>query len=120
MDEKWVRDTGLLFVLFLLFFGYRGSVLALLASGALILSLLFAPSLIVPLAYLWRLVVHTIGLIMNQAFFGFIFILIVTPMGALKRFFERGDETYRYGGERTSAFIDRNTHASREVFERPY
>ena len=86
MTDTWDKDTGLVFALFFLLVGIlKGHVWALWVSTALLLLVLFIPLALKPLAVFWFSVAEHLGFIMNKVFFGLVFMLIVVPVGLLKR-----------------------------------
>lgn len=120
MNEKWVRDSGLIFALIFLLLGYRGSSLFLALSILVLLALLFIPKLLWPFAYLWLKLAEALAFVMNRVFFGIIFFLIITPIGYLRRVFY-GDSRYLVLNKaRTSGFVDRGGIVTRAQIEKPY
>ena len=120
MNEKWVRDTGLIFSLVFLFFGYTRYHPLLLVSGAILLALLFFPSIVWPLGYFWFNVAEIVGNVMNKVFFGLVFFVIVTPIGYLRRFLIGDARDLSFHTDRASAFVDRSGWIRREQIEKPY
>lgn len=116
LTEKWVRDTGLILALVFLFFAYKEYSWGLHLSALTLLALLFYPSLLKPLAYLWLKLTHLLGSVMNKVFFGLVFFFVVTPIALLRRLL--GKEHVEHGGE--SAFVMRSGIMRRESLEKPY
>ena len=120
MNDKWVRDTGLIFTLIFLIVGYRGHAWALLLSGLILVALLFFPSILWPFGYVWFKLAETLGKIMNKVFFGLVFFCIVTPIGYLRRLTVGDARDLTTHPDRESAFIDRNIKIKKEHITKPY
>jgi hypothetical protein len=86
MTTSWDKDTGLVFSLVFIILGLvRDSLWMLWVSATLLGAVLFIPGILRPLGLLWRAVAENMGFVMNNIFFGLVFLLIVVPMGYLKR-----------------------------------
>ena len=120
MNDKWVRDTTLIFSLIFLFLGYKGYAWFLPLTGVLLLALLFFPSALWPLGYLWFKVAEVLGKIMNKVFFGLVFFAIVTPIGYMRRLIMGDARDLSYHPDRASAFADRSGWMTKAQIEKPY
>jgi hypothetical protein len=119
MSDKWVRDTGLVFVLVALVFAYRGSTAALLIAGLLVLAVLFVPSLLKPLAWGWQKFAEVLGFVMQRIFFGLVFFVIVTPIGFVRRILGKDERDLARDIPRDTAFVPK-APITRVSLERPY
>lgn len=120
MNDKWVRDTGLVFTLLFLFLGVKVSEYFLAASAAILIALLFVPVVLTPLAWAWLKVAELLGRIMNPVFFGLVFFLVITPMSFLRRLIA-GDQRDRAKQEgQKSAFVDARGKYTKQLFTQPF
>jgi len=121
MNEKWVRDTGLIFALLGLFFSYRGFAWGLPVAAVLLLAVLFVPKALWPLAWVWERIAHGLGFVMQGVFFGLVFFAVITPVALVRRIFVRDPLVLYSGAEKDTAFV---SHAGgivrREHLEKPY
>jgi hypothetical protein len=62
---------------------------ALGISGALLVTALLAPGLLMPLNRLWMLLGQRIGVVSNHLLLGIFFFLLITPMGGVIRLLRR-------------------------------
>jgi hypothetical protein len=120
MNEKWMRDTGLVLGLVCLVLGFNGHKGFLVASGILILLALLSPKLLYPLAWVWLKLVFILNLFVPKIFFGLVFFLIITPVGLARRAL-KGDMLLIKGWRKAAtAFVERDRIFSREDLETPY
>ncbi len=120
MSDKWVRDTGLVFALLFLVIGFKGHTWALVVSGLFLLSLLFVPSLLRPLAKLWLLLTEVLAKVMNKVFFGIVFFAVVVPIGYAKRLSGGDMRDHTRNASRTTAFVGEKRLFTKQVFEKPF
>jgi Saxitoxin biosynthesis operon protein SxtJ len=120
MNEKWVRDTGLIFSLIFLLWGYRGHAWALLVCALLLAALLLYPRALWPLGYLWHTVADVLGRVMNKVFFGLVFFVVVTPIGYLRRLIVGDARDLSSHPDRASAFTERGGWIQKKQVEKPY
>lgn len=106
LDEKWVRDTGLVFALLFLFMGRTGNGYFLAGSAVSIALMLFAPKALWPLAWGWLKVAEILGFLMNRVFFGLVFFVVVVPVGLLRRIIKGDARDLEKQLQEKSAFID--------------
>lgn len=122
IDDAWVRDTGLLGSLVLLVLGGTIHTIFLWGAGFILLVLMSAPKLLWPIAWGWRALTLVLGFVMNRVFFGVVFLGIITPVGLIKRIFDRDPLclSFAIAKSRTSAFVTRSGRVSARDFDRPY
>lgn len=120
MSEKWIRDTGLMFILVSLVVVYRGSESALFVAGLLTIIILFAPSLLRPLAWVWLKIAEGLGFVMQRIFFGLVFFVVVTPIGLLRRAVMGDARDCARDISRSTAFVPGVGVVVREYMEKPY
>lgn len=121
MTDKWIKDTGTVFALIFLILGYaKESKNLLIVSGIFLLALIFAPQTISPFAFLWQKAAELLGYVVPKIFFGFVFFLIILPIGALRRFI-KGDMLFisKWRDAKT-VFIERRHLFTKQDIEQPY
>ena len=120
MSDAWIRDTGLVFALVALGVAYYGSKPAILVAGILLCIVLFFPSLLRPIARMWRMIADVLGYLMHRVLFGLIFFIVITPLGVVRRIL-RGDARDRVRDTfHTTAFVPMNGPVTPDAMERPY
>ena len=121
MTEKWIKDTGEVLALVLLFFGlyYRFDYLFVLAFATLIITTVY-PNLLKPLAYLWLKVTKILASVMPRIFFGFVFYVIITPIGLVRRILGYDSLDLSDNHKKLSSFITRNHLFTKEDLMKPY
>jgi len=120
MTEKWIRDTGLAAVLVSLVFAYRGSNAALAVAGVCALLLLFFPSALRPLAWVWLKITEGLGYVMPPVFFGLVFFAVVTPAGVLRRMLRGDARDIARDTKRGTAFVAGSGLFAPRSLENPY
>lgn len=121
MSEKWIRDTGLVFGLFFLILGvWKGTQSFLLVSTGLLVAVLFIPSILTPVAWVWLKVAEVLGFVMNRVFFGLVFFVVVFPVGLFRRIFKGDERDLTPHPNKKSAFIDRDHVVTPENLAKPY
>ncbi len=120
MTEKWIRDTGLVFSLLFLLLGAYGNTLFLWLCGFFLIALVFYPSALKPVAFLWLKIADLLGSVMNRVFFGLIFFTVITSIGYLRRMLV-GDQRYEsHNNKDSTAFVTRDQMIDPMDMERPY
>lgn len=120
MNEKWMRDTGLVLGLLCLILGYSGDKRLLIVSGILIALALLVPRALYPLAWLWLKLVQVLGAIVPKIFFSLVFFLIVTPVGYTRRLVKGDVFLLKKWKNATTAFTGRDHRYERHDLETPY
>lgn len=120
MGRKWTHDTGLLLALLFLYLAYRGFAWAMLLSALVLLALLFAPSVLTPIGYVWFTFAEMLARLMNVVFFALVFYLVVTPIGILRRLIGGDERCLSLRPDRESAFIHRSGWITPPQLEKPY
>jgi hypothetical protein len=120
MSDKWTRDTGLVFALLFLILGWKGNVYFLAASAVLLVVVLFMPIVLVPLAWTWLKLAEILSFVMNRAFFGLVFFLVIVPMGFLKRIFAGDQRDFQLQPAKKSAFIEREVVIGPQDLANPF
>lgn len=121
MTDKWIKDTGLIFSLVFLIFGYlKGSKDLLLLAGVFLSVSIFAPQMMYPVALSWQKLAELLGLVVPKIFFGVVFFAIILPIGSLRRFL-KGDMLFiSKWREAKTVFIERNHRFVKQDIEQPY
>jgi hypothetical protein len=121
MNEKWIQDTGLVFALFFLILGYaKDDKNLLVISGIFLAVSLFIPIVMYPIAFLWLKFTELLRLIIPKIFFGFVFFVIILPMGVFRRV-TKGDTLFlSKWREAKTVFINRNHLFNKQDLENPY
>jgi len=120
MDEKWGRDSALIFALIFIFLGYRGYVWGLGLAALIIVLLVLYPAALYPLGYLWHKIAEVLAGVMNAGIFSLVFFLVVTPIGYLHRIISGDMRSLKVRRERTSAFIERGFAVDKKSLLKPY
>jgi saxitoxin biosynthesis operon SxtJ-like protein len=122
MTKDQSKDTGMAMVLLLLilFIRFKRDELLL---GALVLQVITmtAPRIFAPVAVVWLGVSHVLGTVMSTVILTAVFVLIVTPIGILRRAMGKDSlrlRAFKRGSE--SAMQRRNHVCSGADLERPY
>ncbi len=120
MNDKWVRDTGLIFSLIFLLYGARGHSWALVLCALILVALMLKQSLLWPLAYLWLKIAQTLSAVMNKVFFGLVFFLIITPISLVRRFISGDERDLAFHPTLASNMIERRGWVQKKQIEKPY
>lgn len=120
MNDRWIRDTGLVFALLFLFVGVKVSEYFLAASAGILIALLFAPTVLKPLAWVWLKVAELLGRIMNPVFFGLVFFFIITPVSILRRLTSEDRRDRKKQDALKSAFVDARGTYTKKLFTQPF
>lgn len=120
MNEKWMRDTGLVLGLLCLVLGYSGNKSFLIASGILVALAMLVPKALYPLAWVWLKLVFLLGWIMPKVFFGIVFFLVIFPVGAIRTFMKKDALLLRNWKEAKTVFWDRDVRFGKQHLENPY
>ena len=121
MNEKWIRDTGLVFSLVFLVLGvWKHLPVFLFASMGILALLLFYPPALTPLALVWLKVAEVLGYVMNKVFFGVVFFLVVLPIGLLRRLLQGDLRSLEGQKGEDSAFINRGVVVSPADLLKPF
>jgi hypothetical protein len=81
---------------------------ALPVSGVFLVVTLLAPALLALPNHLWMRIGALLHRIVSPVVLGFLFYVVVTPMGMLMRAFSKGDARWRRGGSAGSYWIRRD------------
>jgi len=120
MTEKWIKDTGLVLVLFFVFLGFNGNKEFLFVSIILLVAAIFVPKILYPIAYVWKKLVVLLGFIVPKIFFSLVFFIIIFPIGFIRKLI-KGDMLIISGWrEVKTAFINRDHCFSKRDLEVPY
>jgi multisubunit Na+/H+ antiporter MnhG subunit len=116
------KDTGLALVLILLLIAHfkKQEILLLPAIGVVILIMVY-PKWFLPLAYAWFGLAYFLGNIISKIFLTAVFILVVTPIGLIKRL--TGSDPMRvkeWKKSSKSVFCDRNHLFTQKDLTNPY
>jgi len=116
------RDTGMAMVLLLalgqLAFARNGF---LIAAIVLHLVNMIAPQVFRPLAVVWFALSHAIGFVMSRLLLSIVYLLVVTPVGLVRRM--AGKDSLRLRAFRTSddsVMVTRNHRFAAGDLEKPY
>ena len=120
MTEKWIRDTGLVFASLFLILGFNGNQVFLGLSIFFLLSLLFYPNALVPVAFLWKKIAEVLGFVMNKVFFGVVFFGVITPIAYIRRIFYGDERRLSHTNKDSTAFVDCGGIVKGMDIEKPY
>jgi hypothetical protein len=120
MSDKWVRDTGLVFALLFLIVGWGGNRIFLGLCALILVCVLFVPSALKPLAWVWQKIAEILGSVMNKIFFGLVFFIFIVPVGLLKRIAGGDLRDLVKVPSRESAFVPARGLSAKSFFEKPY
>ena len=120
MNERWMRDTGLVLGLLCLVLGYSGNKAFLIVSGVLVALALLAPKVLYPVAWVWLKLVFVLSLIVPKIFFGLVFFVVIVPVGLIRKMI-KGDTLLITGWKYAdTSFHERGVRFTREHLETPY
>lgn len=116
------KDTGLAAVLILLLFAYFRQQHSLIvpAIGVIVLTMVW-PAAFGPLARVWFGLSHLLGNIVSKVILTVIFVVVVTPVGLIRRIFGADSMTLKnWKKGQGSTFLKRERFFSAEDLEKPY
>lgn len=116
------KDTGLALTLILLLIAYFGKHYGLIpfAIGAIALTMI-CPVIFKPLAVVWFGLSHLLGNIVSKIILTLIFILIVTPVGLIRKMFGADPMMLKpWNQDGGSVFLKRDHTFSPKNLEKPY
>ena len=117
------KDTGLALTLFCLLVNLAtGNQGVLLAAIALLVVTMTWPPVFRPAAKLWFGFSHALGTVMSKVLLSVVFFLIVTPIGAVRRFWATDAMQRDNFKQRSSltAFVERNHRFEKKDLEHPF
>ena len=103
-------EFGLVVILAVLAFSYwLEDMNLLLFTILLVLTTILFPVIFTPFTFLWYGLSRLLGKIMSSILLGLIFVLIITPVGCIRRLFGKDDLSLRkFGKSRKSVFVNRD------------
>ena len=121
-SSNQAKDAGLALVLILLIIEYvkRPGWLVVAAMAALVLTMTW-PAVFRPLARVWFGFSHFLGTIVSKVILSFVFFLIVTPMGVIRKAFGADSmkiKLWKNGDE--SVLVNRDHLYTKEDIEKPF
>jgi hypothetical protein len=121
MTDKWVKDTGEVFALALVFFGfiYNFRYIYFLALIVLLITTT-APALLRPLAFVWLKFTQLLAIVMPKVFFGLVFYVIITPIGFVRKILGYDSLNLNDNHKKISSFITRNHLFTKKDLIKPY
>lgn len=116
------RDTGMAAVLILLLVAITTGRQALVGGATVVLVLVMAaPGLFRPLAIIWFGLSHVLGYLSSRVLLSAVFLLVVTPMGLVRRLLGKDALRLRqFKRGQGSVFITRDHTFTARDLERPY
>lgn len=108
VDEQWVTQTANVWALAFLILGAVYDTRALYVTAGILMAHLFAPRTLYPLGYAWARFSRVTSSIGSIIFLTLIYMLIVTPIGTIRRLVFGDELTLRSGRGKGSAFHDRS------------
>ena len=116
VTRKQNSDFGLVVILAVLVFSYcLEDITLLLFAILLVLITILFPVIFTPFTCLWYGFSRLLGKIMSSFLLGLIFVLVVTPVGFIRRLFGKDDLSLRkFGKSRKSVFVDRDYEYGKE------
>lgn len=121
MTDKWIKDTGEVLALVLLFFGLiqNSKYLSVLALLALFITTI-APQLLKPIAFIWKKVTEVLAYIMPRIFFGFVYFIIITPVGYFRRYMGYDSLSLKNYNLQLTSFKNRSHLFTKKDLIKPY
>ncbi|GAB4365353.1 MAG: hypothetical protein Kow0042_04560 [Calditrichia bacterium] len=116
------RDTGMAFVLILLFLGLilHNYLFIKIAIAAQVMNMVF-PKFYWPLAVFWLSFSQILGTVVSKIILTLVFFLIVTPVGLVRRLLGKDSlQLKKFKKGRESVMKVRNHTFSREDIEKPF
>lgn len=120
VDDEWIQSTALVFCLVSLLLGIWLSYYFLWVTALLLLLLIFFPRSLYPVGFAWLVLSEVLAYVMNRIFFGAVFLLVVTPIGLIRKLFVKDTMVLFGGREQKTAFHERIHILNREDFIRPF
>jgi hypothetical protein len=122
MTKDESRDTGMAMVLLLLIMylslKWKG---LLLAAMALHVLNMIVPQIYRPVAVVWLGFSHALGTVMSKILLTIIFLVVVTPIGILRRLIGKDSLKLRaFKAKKDSVMLERNHTFTGTDIERPY
>jgi hypothetical protein len=122
ITKDQTKDSGMALILILLLLGIflRRDILIKFGAIALVLDMIF-PYIFFPFAMLWIGISNLLGAIVSKFILAFIFFVIVTPVGLLRRL--SGIDSLRtkeYKKGNQSVMVSRNKSFSKNDVEKPF
>jgi len=116
------RDTGMAMVLICLLVAIVGKVPAMTVAAAILLVInMTAPAFFKPAGVVWLSLSHLLGSVVSRILLTIVYFLIVTPVGALRRFM--GKDTLKlkaFRKDSASVFTERNHTYTGDDIDKPY
>ncbi len=122
ISEGQSRDSGMALVLICLLIGFfaRKNLFILLSIIFLVVNMT-VPALYRPFAKLWLGISHILGTIVSKIILTLIFILLVTPVGVLRRIMGKDSlQVNRWKKDTSSVFTARDHLFNADDIEKPY
>ena len=119
-DES--RDSGMALVLLLLlvWLAVRQDVLVIAAMAALVVTMA-APRLLAPFAVVWLGLAHMLGIVMSAALFSVVFLVVVTPVGVVRRLLGKDTlQLRRFKAGHDSVMVRRDHLYTAGDLDKPY
>ncbi|MDR2695074.1 MAG: SxtJ family membrane protein [Deltaproteobacteria bacterium] len=116
------RDTclALTFLLLLIWFFTRNAYLVYAAMLLLLIGMV-VPIAMQPLAWAWFGLSHLLGQVMSRLLFGIVYLLLVLPVGLIRRLLGKDALRLRLWKQNTaSCFVERTHVFSAEDLKNPY
>ncbi len=122
VSEAQAKDTGMAMVLICLLISLFGQEYSftIIATSLLVINMVF-PKVYKPVAIIWLSLSHLIGTVMSKVLLTIVFILVVTPIGFIRRLI--GKDTLKlkeWKQGRKSVFVDRKKRFDGKDIEVPY
>lgn len=116
------RDTGMAMVLLLLLAFYKWDHRGLLASALVVHVVnMIAPQVFQPLAVIWFGLAHVLGLVMSRLLMSVVFLLVVTPIGLVRRVMGKDSLRLReFKADEGSVLVVRNHRLTAADLEKPF
>lgn len=121
MTDKWIKDTGEVLALALLFFGLiRNSKYLLILALFVLLVTTVAPKLLKPIAFIWKKVTEVLAYIMPRVFFGFVYFIIISPIGYMRRVLGYDSLFLKNNNLQSTSLKNRNHLFTKKDLIKPY
>lgn len=122
IERSQARDTGMAMVLISLILAlWLGESLYVKLATALLVVTMVAPALFKPLGYVWFGLAHLMGTVMSKVLLFIVYLLIVTPVGLLRKASGKDPmQMKKWKKDHSSVFTNRALRYTAHDIEKPY
>jgi hypothetical protein len=121
INSKKIIESGLIFIILLNIIGiWQNEMLFIYCASFIALLLIIFPNLLFPLAYLWFLTSNLLRYISTNLILAIVFILLITPMGIIRRLYKNYDKKRLKNKNSKSYFIHIDKRITANDLINPY